>query len=466
MLGYKTFGSVPIIHQDLRQEETIVQITLALDYLDQVSTSIFQHIKMTVGKQKARLNKLQERSNIVQEKVNKLAGTNKATKVFSSAKYPANDVYKDYECTLETENILTNVKPNVKIKSKQLPLESYDLKDKLQFFHMKIKSKLLRKNVEVTPGEGLGSLPNDLDSVSSLLLFNTSENLYKKYVMLDPLGLVTKTKQILEDEGKKEIEAAPQTMLQNDQTEYKTGANYFYSPTLEEVPQLDMPLDLPDLPGIAGDLRYSVDSGPSIAPSVTTTPAISELPSLFPDSPSPSADSAVPGASHPPPPPPPPPILPEISPTSPSAPVAAVLKPEPLVKVDSPQEPQKVSSSLIQDPPILESKVDSGGQGGDARANLMEAIRNAGGSGKARLRSVVDRKQEAKRIRQEEEDISKEGGGNLMADLHAKLAMRRKGISGIKQEGGTGAVERMMTMIPPPPPVKESETEDDEEWED
>lgn len=69
--------------------------------------------------------------------------------------------------------------------------------------------------------------------------------------MLDPLGFVTKTRQILEDEGKKEIEAAPQTMLQNDQAEYKTGANYFYSPTLEEVPQLDMPLDLPDLPGIA-----------------------------------------------------------------------------------------------------------------------------------------------------------------------------------------------------------------------
>lgn len=81
MLGYKTFGSVPIIHQDLRQEETIVQITLALDYLDQVSTNIFQHIKTAIGKQKVRLNKLHERSNIVQAKVDKLAGTNKATKV-------------------------------------------------------------------------------------------------------------------------------------------------------------------------------------------------------------------------------------------------------------------------------------------------------------------------------------------------------------------------------------------------
>lgn len=40
-----------------------------------------------------------------------------------------------------------------------------------------------------------------------------------------------------------------------------------------------------------------------------------------------------------------------------------------------------------------------------------------------------------------------------------------QGISGIKQEGGAGAIERVLNMIPPPP-VKESETEDDEEWED
>lgn len=462
MLGYKTFGSVPIIHQDLRQEESIVQITLALDYLDQVSTNIFKHIQTAVGKQKVRLNKLQERSDVVKAKVNKLAGTNKATKVFSSAKYPANEVYKDYECTVETENSITNLKPNIKIKSKQLPLESHDIKDKLQFFHMKVKNKLLRKNVEVTPGEGLGSLPDDLDSVSSLLLFNTSENLYKKYVMLDPLGFVTKTKQILEDEGKREIGAAPQTMMQNDPAEYKLGANYFYSPTLEEVPQLDMPLDLPDLPGIAGDLRYSVDSGPSIAPSVTTTPAISELPSLFPDSPSAPADSALPDTAPPPPPPPPPPLLPDISPPSP--PPTQVPVKEPVVSIDAPQESPK-STSSIKEPLMVESKVDPGGKESDARANLMEAIRNAGGSGKAKLRSVVDRKQEAKRMRQEEEDINKEGGGNLMADLHAKLALRRKGISGLKQEGSAGAIERVLNMIPPPP-VKESETEDDEEWED
>ena len=43
--------------------------------------------------------------------------------------------------------------------------------------------------------EGLGGLPRNLVSVSSLLLFNTEDNPYKRYVMVDPLrGAVTKTR--------------------------------------------------------------------------------------------------------------------------------------------------------------------------------------------------------------------------------------------------------------------------------
>jgi hypothetical protein len=44
--------------------------------------------------------------------------------------------------------------------------------------------------------EGLGGLPPNLMSVSSLLLFNTEENPYKRYAVVDPLrGAVTKTRE-------------------------------------------------------------------------------------------------------------------------------------------------------------------------------------------------------------------------------------------------------------------------------
>lgn len=71
---------------------------------------------------------------------------------------------------------------------------------------------------------------------------------YKKYVMLDPLGLVTKTRQVLEEEEKVDLDAAPCSMSQQ-LLDFKGMENYFYSPILQEVPQLDVPLDLPDLPG-------------------------------------------------------------------------------------------------------------------------------------------------------------------------------------------------------------------------
>lgn len=74
-------------------------------------------------------------------------------------------------------------------------------------------------------------------------------------------------------------------------------------------------------------------------------------------------------------------------------------------------------------------------------------------------------------------------GGNLMADLHNKLAMRRKGISGAKEMASTtipiesssssgnrptNVMDRLSAMIPPPPTKQQpnSSTTDasDDDW--
>lgn len=60
--------------------------------------------------------------------------------------------------------------------------------------------------------------------------------------------------------------------------------------------------------------------------------------------------------------------------------------------------------------------------------------------------------------------------GDLMADLHAKLAMRRKGISGTKvEEGESGSpLDKLSAMIPPPlENGKGSSTNtEDEDWDE
>ena len=49
-------------------------------------------------------------------------------------------------------------------------------------------------------------------------------------------------------------------------------------PDLGQVPDIDVPSYLPDLPGVADDLMYSADLGPGIAPSAPG--AIPELPTF------------------------------------------------------------------------------------------------------------------------------------------------------------------------------------------
>ena len=97
----------------------------------------------------------------------------------------------------------------------------------------------------------------------------------------------------------------------------------------------------------------------------------------------------------------------------------------------------------------------------------MEAIRNAGGVGRAKLRPTVPAAKANNRF------ASASVGGDLMDDLHARLAMRRKGFAGPMMN----AFERMSSMIPPPPKPSEvsdrnsatSEGDsqpDNDEWED
>lgn len=74
------------------------------------------------------------------------------------------------------------------------------MKEKRSIYSIQIRDVTRKHNREITADEeqleGLGGLPKNLISVSSLLLFNTEENPYKKYVTIDPLrGAVSKTRQ-------------------------------------------------------------------------------------------------------------------------------------------------------------------------------------------------------------------------------------------------------------------------------
>lgn len=66
---------------------------------------------------------------------------------------------------------------------------------------------------------------------------------------MDPLGVVTKTRQVTEDveEG---LAEAPSTITHREELQRMTRENVFYVPTAGQVPEITVPDFLPDLAGL------------------------------------------------------------------------------------------------------------------------------------------------------------------------------------------------------------------------
>lgn len=282
---------VPIILPDLRREESLTQVIDSLEYLQAVADDIFNRISNRVAENRDQLTAINNRINTCQAKVDKLRHRSKATQVYATPKYPAPRNLSEYT------SLFCNVNPQLqKIKRSKvssdirLPDVTNEMMHaKSTYFKPKVASKATIKynkqrskstggdNETEAEGEGLGSLPKHLPSVSSLLLFNTSENPYKKYVILDPLeGVKTKTRDSIKEE---EISEAPYTITEGEELLRGNIDSVMYVPIMPELPELDVPLQLPHLPNVADDLFYEADLGPSIAPSVAGS-NVPELPTL------------------------------------------------------------------------------------------------------------------------------------------------------------------------------------------
>jgi WAS family protein 1 len=198
---------------------------------------------------------------------------------------------------------------------------------------------------------------------------------------------------------------------------------------------------LPDLPGIAGDISFSISDQELIAPSLAKMNIINELPNVADlieaetkkvqevpkvvATPVPS----VPVAAIPPPPPIPQNVIPPPPPIPAAMPVAAKSS-EPTPKVPQPD---------------------------DARSSLMQAIRNA--AGKKTLKSIPAADEQAPA--ESKKKAAPAPAGDLMSDLHAKLALRRRGIAGSKEakKEKPSILDKVSSLIPPP--SKRSESDDD-----
>lgn len=457
-----------LIPSDLRHDECILRVADSLDHLGRVANTILDGLQERMNEYKGRLQAIQARADLARAKISAIRGSSKATKVFSSYKYPAGEpeVGRQLLASLPAVPFQPS---RLRVKSQHVTPDERLLKEKLQFFNVRPPAKpdsAAKATWQKEEEEGLGRLPDSIDSVGSLLLFNTGENPYTRYVQRDPLGVTKRTAARAGEEEQSSagpLEAAPVSMSgANRQSVPQEG--FLYSPGMGQVPQMDMPSALPHLPGIADDLSYSEDLGPSIAPSW-----LPELPEVPADS---SADD-------------PPPLLGAATTDLPrldAIPEPAIEVPPPLEEPDELPQPQPEPAAqshsaateateettrprsnpeareVEMTPPVPED--------GSARASLLDSIRKAGG--KAGLKSVRRPQQQRKQ--------APPPGGDLMDDLRNKLQLRRKGISGDADRASrpaassgevTSPLDRVLEMIPPPrvESAEEASTTDTE-WND
>uniref|UniRef100_A0A2K5RW85 WASH1 WAHD domain-containing protein n=1 Tax=Cebus imitator TaxID=2715852 RepID=A0A2K5RW85_CEBIM len=212
--------AVPLIQPDLRREEAVQQMADALQYLQKVSGDIFS--RWRVEQSRRQVQAIGEKVSLAQAKIEKIKGSKKAIKVFSSAKYPAPEHLQEYGSIFTgAQDPGLQRRPRHRIQSKHRTLDERALQEKLKYFPVCVSAK---PEPEDDAEEGLGGLPSNISSVSSLLLFNTTENLYKKYVFLDPLaGAVTKTHVMLGVETEEKLFDAPLSISKREQLEQQVG---------------------------------------------------------------------------------------------------------------------------------------------------------------------------------------------------------------------------------------------------
>lgn len=437
---------IQITSFDLRHEETVVQAINTLDYLQASIDNAFDKIDARICNNKQKIDSMQYRIDIAAAKVARIFTSNKAVKLFGPPKFPAVNVLVDISSTF---GVLSTSFPELlldyDVEHKQLQSNT-GFQNKLEFFHVKNPHKnVALSKVLFEKNEGF-SIPNYLKYVNTTLLFNVYQKVYDAKHSGSRNLLLNKDK----EKVSMKIVAAP-TSITNRQFIDKFNIELLYIPKLNGAPHINLPLDLPDLPGIADDVQFECKEESKIAPSyieniersiaskvLYTTPK--DIPSL-PLQIEPNIITEVtrnciidyiiqqpPTASpHPPPPP-----------------------PIPSSSYISPIEPKKLRK---------DNATNNISQNTEARSNLMDAIRNAGGAMGSQLRPSVDI-QKKTYLKNETDNEN-----NLINDLHSKLVMRRKGISGTRLKNES-VIQRLSELMPSPPPQRNSspDSSEDDEW--
>lgn len=410
----------PVVPQDASRQDTFATAAAALKALVNVTDAVFNRIQERVNQEGSRLNSLNQRIAKVRQSVGQISSTTRPATIFSATKYPATEVAHQatylslysgpsaaFPPSLDESLAPTNGGIPL-VKADIIPDEEVNTRPEKRAAVLDLLAHLSLKNPNKISGSGyamrsqmatgsryiapeagnddedgqegadataargakarrgadeggLGALPANLTSVSSMLLFNTKENPYQEYKTIDDLvsGSYGETAAELlraeavrttrataaaraADEARK-LGAAPVTVLEGDTTTLLAQVEYTYKPKMQDIGQFELPSHLA-LPNVA-DMAWSAGQAggviQSIAPSVVRA-GEAQLPTIYDLQPSlAAAASALPD-------------LPNVAPSAVAIPSASQLPsnvPIPVVL------PDIALPTTMQQPPMQQQSV-------------------------------------------------------------------------------------------------------------
>lgn len=159
--------------------------------------SIFHKIEARLSDERNRLTSVNNRILNCQHKVHQIKGSNKATTVYSTSKFPASKTLPSFYSTLTSEanDALSPYREAVDDVQyfPLLPKHSVVNNPELNNEVITILGRLNSYGTDmeriefIIEEQGLGKLPEYIPSVGSLLLFNSDINLYNDYQTQDNL---------------------------------------------------------------------------------------------------------------------------------------------------------------------------------------------------------------------------------------------------------------------------------------
>eukprot|EP00727_Mastigamoeba_balamuthi_P012689 m51a1_g8042 hypothetical protein (566) ;mRNA; f:70098-76060 len=483
--------SLPVVYSDLRPCEALAQSVEALGQLGQVVDALFARVGGRLTSERSRIEALGPRLAAAQARVRALYGSTRATTVLSPVKYPGPDALAPQpalfsasapaEIPVSPQILPPRYRVNQAVSASSPLCEGDPLmlgEDDALLFHDQREGGRAAAarglaGAAAARQEGLGAPPEEVRSVSGLLLFNTALNPYKRYNAFNNLDGWWTGRALAAPEGPRAaaLVAAPDTVEHGDKLLAADKIKFGYQPVIENMPEMRLPEGLPGLPNVA-QISYTGDAA-SIAPSSVlqqqdmppvdagmgpaqpgappALPAIapegSGAPGSLPPPPPPLPGAGGPSGAPPPPPPPPPPMAAQPRPLSELPPLDAV-----------PGAGQ-----------------EEGEAGGDGRADLMAAIRRGMSLKKV---STPDNANNAEGAGEQQKKEAPTGGGDMFDELRKRLSRMRTAMSNDKDESAKKKKKRKAKDIRAPRADGSGDTEasestvtttsemSDAEWED